>query len=98
MLDLVDKGLLTEQIVLTVGYDIENLTDPERSKMYTGNVAIDHYGRRIPKHTHGTANIGRKTSSTMLITKAVMELFDRIVAPALLVLRVNIMAANHVVM
>lgn len=96
VLDLVDKGLVTDQIVLTVGYDIENLTDPERSKMYTGEVTIDHYGRRIPKHAHGTANIGRQTSSTMLITKAVMELFDRIVDPALLVRRVN-MAANHVV-
>lgn len=96
VLDLVDKGLVTDQIVLTVGYDIENLTDPERSKMYTGEVTIDHYGRRIPKHAHGTANIVRQTSSTMLITKAVMELFDRIVDPALLVRRVN-MAANHVV-
>lgn len=96
VLDLVDKGLVTDQIVLTIGYDIENLTDPERSKMYTGDVTIDHYGRKMPKHAHGTANIGKKTSSTMLITKAVMELFDRIVDPALLVRRVN-MAANHVV-
>lgn len=96
VLDLVDKGLVTDQIVLTIGYDIENLTDPERSKMYTGEVTTDHYGRRIPKHAHGTANIGRQTSSTMLITKAVMELFDRIVDPALLVRRIN-MAANHVV-
>lgn len=96
MLDLVDKGLVTDQIVLTVGYDIENLTDPERRKAYTGPVTTDHYGRKIPKHAHGTINIGRKTSSTMLITKAVMELFDRIVDPALLVRRVN-MAVNHVV-
>lgn len=96
VLDLVDKGLVTDQIVLTIGYDIENLTDPERSKMYTGDVTIDHYGRKMPKHAHGTANIAKKTSSTMLITKAVMELFDRIVDPALLVRRVN-MAANHVV-
>ena len=96
VLDLVDKGLVTDQIVLTVGYDIENLTDPERRKAYTGLVTTDHYGRKIPKHAHGTINIGRKTSSTMLITKAVMELFDRIVDPALLVRRVN-MAANHVV-
>lgn len=96
VLDLVDKGLVTDQIVLTVGYDIENLTDPERRKAYTGPVTTDHYGRKIPKHAHGTINIGRKTSSTMLITKAVMELFDRIVDPALLVRRVN-MAASHVV-
>ncbi len=96
VLDLVDKGLVTDQIVLTVGYDIENLTDPKRSKLYTGPVTTDHYGRKIPKHAHGTANLGRQTSSTMLVTNAVMELFDRIVDPALLIRRLNI-AANHVV-
>ena len=96
VLDLVDKGLVTDQIVLTVGYDIENLTDQERRKAYMGPVTTDHYGRKIPKHAHGTVNIGRKTSSTMLIIKAVMELFDRIVDPAPLVRRVN-MATNHVV-
>ena len=62
-LDLVDKGLLTDQLVLTVGYDIENLTDPERRKHYTGPVTTDHYGRRIPKHAHGTANLGQYSSS-----------------------------------
>lgn len=96
VLDLVDKGLVTDQIVLTVGYDIENLTDPNRSRAYRGPVTTDHYGRKIPKHAHGTANLGKHTSSTMLITKAVMELFDRIVAPSLLVRRLN-MAANHVI-
>ncbi len=96
VLDLVDKGLVTDQIVLTVGYDIENLTDPKRSKLYTGPVTTDQYGRKIPKHAHGTANLGRQTSSTMLVTNAVMELFDRIVDPALLIRRLNI-AANHVV-
>ena len=96
VLDLVDKGLVTDQIVLTVGYDIENLTDPNRSRAYRGPVTIDHYGRKIPKHAHGTANLGKHTSSTMLITAAVMELFDRIVDPSLLVRRLNI-AANHVI-
>lgn len=96
VLDLVDKGLVTDQIVLTIGYDIENLADSEMRKAYTGPVTIDHYGRKIPKHAHGTANIGRQTSSTMLITKAVMELFYRIVNPDLLVRRLNI-TANHVV-
>ena len=95
-LDLVEKGLVTDQIVLTVGYDIENLTDPKRSAKYTGSVTTDHYGRKIPKHAHGTANLKRPTSSTMLIMDAVTELFDRIVDPTLLVRRVNI-AANHVV-
>ena len=96
VLDLVDKGLVTNQIVLTIGYDIENLTDPERHKTYTGPVTTDRYGRKIPKHAHGTANIGRWTSSTMLITKATMELFDQIVDTSLLIRRVNI-AANHVI-
>ena len=95
-LDLVEKGLVTNQIVLTIGYDIENLTDPERHKTYTGPVTTDRYGRKIPKHAHGTANIGRWTSSTMLITKATMELFDQIVDTSLLIRRVNI-AANHVI-
>ena len=95
-LDLVDKGLVTDQIVLTVGYDIENLTDLKRSKAYRGPITVDSYGRKIPKHSHGTANIGRQTSSAKLITEAVMELYDRIVNPSLLVRRLN-MAANHVV-
>lgn len=96
VLDLVDKGLVTDQMVLTIGYDIENLTNPEISKSYHGEVTTDHYGRKIPKHAHGTANLRRQTSSTMLILDAVMELFDRIADKKLLVRRVNI-TANHVV-
>lgn len=96
VLDLVDKGLVTDQIVLTIGYDIENLTDPEIRKSYKGEIVTDHYGRKIPKHAHGTANIGKMTSSTMLIMNAVLELYARIVDPGLLVRRVTI-AANHVV-
>lgn len=96
VLDLVEKRLVTNQIVLTVGYDIENLINPEIKKLYKGEITTDNYGRKIPKHAHGTANIGRMTSSTMLIMKAVMELFDKIVNPKLLVRRVNI-SANHVI-
>lgn len=96
VLDLVDKGLVTDQIVLTVGYDIENLSDPERRKNYHGPVTTDHYGRKIPKHAHGTANLESQTSSTRLILDATMELFDRIVDSSLLVRRVNIVA-NHVI-
>ena len=92
VLDLVDKGLVTDQIVLTVGYDIENLTDPNRSRNYKGAVTIDRYGRKVPKHAHGTANLKRQTSSTKLITEAVMELYDRIVDKNLLVRRINITA------
>lgn len=96
VLDLVDKGLVTDQIVLTVGYDIENLTDPERRKAYRGPVTTDHFGRQKPKHAHGSVNLDRHTSSTRKIMEAVLGLYDRIVDPALLVRRVNL-AANHVV-
>ncbi len=94
VLDLVEKGLVTNQLVLTVGYDIENLTDPRKCSAYKGEITTDHYGRKIPKHAHGTANLTRRTSSTRLITEAVMELFDRIVDPNLLVRRINIVACN----
>ena len=96
VLDLVDKGLVTDQIVLTIGYDIENLTDPNRSGKYNGDVMIDRYGRKVPKHAHGTTNLKRQTSSTMLITEAVIELYDRIVDKNLLIRRINI-TANRLV-
>ncbi len=92
VLDLVDKKLVTDQIVLTVGYDIENLTDPNKSKNYKGTVTTDRYGRKVPKHAHGTVNLKQKTSSTKLITNAVMELYDRIMDKNLLVRRINITA------
>ncbi|MBR4866691.1 MAG: DNA methylase [Clostridia bacterium] len=96
VLDLVDKGLVTDQMVVTVGYDIENLTDSSRRKNYHGEITVDHYGREIPKHAHGTANLGGYTSSTKKILDAVSELFDRIVDPDLLVRRLNVVA-NRVV-
>ena len=96
VLDLVDKRLVTDQMVLTVGYDIENLTDSEIRKNYKGEITVDRYGRKVPKHAHGTANLGRQTSSTRLIMDAVMELYDRIVDPRLLVRRITV-AANHLV-
>ena len=96
VLDLVEKHLVTDQLVLTVGYDIENLTDPKISKYYTGPVTTDHYGRQIPKHAHGTVNLDRQTSSTRIIVEAMLGLFDRIVDKKLLVRRVNI-SANRIV-
>ena len=96
VLDLVDKRLVTDQIVLTIGYDIENLTNPNISKQYKGTVTTDHYGRKIPKHAHGTGNIGKHTSSTKLITDTAMELFDRIIDKNLLIRRINV-TANHIV-
>ena len=95
-LDMVAKGLVTDQLVLTVGYDIENLTDPQRRKNYKGPVKTDHYGRQVPKHAHGTVNLERQTSSTKLIVGAMMDLYEQIVDPQLLVRRVTVVAA-HVV-
>ncbi len=94
VLELVDKGLVTDQIVLTVGYDRENLSDPQRKMQYTGEVTADLYGRRIPKHAHGTAKLGKKTASTKLITNAMVQLYDRIVDPNLLIRRLNVTAVH----
>ena len=88
-LDLVEKGLVTNQVVIAVGYDIENLTDPKRSKLYKGEITTDHYGRKTPKHSLGTANFAY-TSSTKRIVQEVSDLFDRIVNPDLLIRRMNI--------
>ncbi len=93
-LDLVDKHLMTNQLVLTVGYDRENLTDPTHNAAYHGPVATDRYGRQIPKHAHGTTNLRQYTSSTRSILDAVTELFDRIVDKRLLVRRVNLVACR----
>ncbi len=95
-LDLVDKGLVTDQIVLTIGYDIENLQDARRAKTYKGEITSDHYGRKVPKHAHGTKNLTRMTSSSKLITGAAQELYDSIVNPNLLIRRIYI-TANHVI-
>ena len=95
VLDLVDKGLVTDQMVLTVGYDIENLTDPARRAKYHGAVGKDPYGREIPKQAHGSINLDGHTSSTRKIMCAVSELFDRIVDKNLLVRRMYVVA-NHV--
>ncbi|MBR5236242.1 MAG: DNA methylase [Clostridia bacterium] len=91
VLELVEKKLVSKQFVLTVGYDIDNLKD---GRSYKGEITVDAYGRKVPKHAHGTTNLDFETSSTKLITKAVMELYDRIVAPSLSIRRINITAGN----
>lgn len=88
-LDLVSKKLVTEQLVLTIGYDIENVTDN-----YNGEITIDHYGRAIPKHAHGTINLDYKTSSSKIITEAMIKLYDRIINPKLSVRRVTMAATK----
>ena len=93
VLDLVRKRLVTKQIVLDIGYDRESLTG-DRGKDYTGPVAMDHYGRRVPKHAHGTERLDYYTSSTHAIMAAVLKLYDRVVNKNLLIRRVNIAACN----
>ena len=94
VLDLVDRNLVTNQIVLTVGYDIDNLTS--KNIDYKGEVTIDRYGRSVPKHAHGTINLDHKTSSNKIIGEAVMELYDRIIDNRLLTRRINVTANNVV--
>ena len=94
VLDLVDKKLVTDQMVLTIGYDIDNLTNPNIRNNYHGEITTDRYGRRVPKHAHGTINLPCKTSSTKIIMNAVEELFDRIINWDLFVRRVNIVASR----
>lgn len=92
-LDLVDKGLVTDQLVLTVGYDRETITDV---KAFQGEVHLDYYGRSVPKHAHGTANLPHYSSSSQLILDAVLDLYDRIVERDFLIRRLNI-TTNHVI-
>ncbi len=94
-LELVDRNLATNQITLTIGYDKESLTGGEAKKKYKGPVTMDRYGRKIPRHAHGTANLGRFTSSSKLIAEAVMGLYEQIVDENLLIRRVYV-TAGHV--
>ena len=92
VLDLVEKGLVCDQVVLTVGYDIENTQNGN----YSGEVKPDRYGRIVPKQAHGSDNLGRYTSSTKLISEAMIRLFYRIVDKTLTVRRMYVVA-NHVI-
>ena len=89
-MDLVDKGMVTDQLTVTVGYDVENLQDAGRRQRYKGEVVRDRYGREIPKHGHGTVRLPRKTSSARIITQAVAELYERIADPNLLIRRLTV--------
>lgn len=93
-LELLDTGMLTDQLVLTVGYDVESLRNPEIRKIYSGKVVFDWYGRKVPVHAHGTINLTFPTSSSRMLMERIGELFDRIVNPALLVRRLTI-GVNH---
>ena len=92
VLQLVEKRLVTSQIVLTIGYDIDNLKSSSGRKKYQGEIKTDRYGRKIPKHGHGTVNLDNPTSSTSTIMKAVLDLYERITDKTLLIRRVYITA------
>ena len=93
-LDMVSKKYVTDQIVLTIGYDIENLKDDRIASMYNGEITTNHYGRNVPKSAHGTARLERKTSSNQIISDATMKLFERIINKNLLTRRINIAVCN----
>lgn len=95
-LELTDKHLVTDQIVLTIGYDVENLINTDIRKQYKGEVMTDRYGRQVPKHAHGTANLPCHTSSSRVITDAVMDICRRIANPLLLIRRITL-SINNVV-
>ena len=95
-LNLVSKRMVTDQIVLTVGYDAESLTRPEIRSKYHGEITTNYYGKAVPKHAHGTSNFDKPTSSSRLLMTAAAEIFDRQVNPDLLIRRLNI-SVNHVV-
>lgn len=95
-LDLLDKGLVTDQLVLTVGYDTESLNDPAIRAKYKGEIKTDYYGRQVPKHAHGISNLPRPTLSARQIVGATMELYDRIIDNDLLVRRLNL-TTNRVI-
>jgi DNA polymerase V len=93
-LDLTDKGYITNQIVISIGYDILNLTDPLRASKYDGEIVIDYLGRLIPKHAHGTCNLPKFSASSRMFITYLSKLFDRIVDKNLLIRRINIAATS----
>ena len=93
-MDLFAKKLVTDQLVVTIGYDIENIKDAKRRANYKGEIVRDGYGRQIPKHSHGTINLARHTSSTKRIMDAASELYDRVVNRKLLIRRLNVTACR----
>ncbi len=92
ILDLVEKKLVTDQITLTIGYDSENMANPEISRNYKGEVTVNHYGKKVPKHAHGTVSLEKRTSSARQIMEAVISLYERIIDDRLLIRRINITA------
>ena len=95
-LELIGKGMATDDIVLEIGYDVESLADPAIKSKYNGKITIDRYGRSVPFHAHGTMTVEHPTSSFRILSDKLMELYDRIVNPTLLVRRISL-SLNHLV-
>lgn len=95
-LDLIEQGVVTDQLVLTIGYDVESLTNKAISSKYSGQIKKDFYGREVPVHSHGTINIEKPTSSSRILVEKTAELFDRIVNPNLLIRRLTL-SINHLI-
>ncbi len=93
-LDLVRKGFFTDQVVLDIGYDVENLTDPKRAERYKGEIVTDWYGRKVPKSVHGSQNLGRHIASTERIVEAVRTIYDSIADEQLLMRRFTVAVCN----
>lgn len=93
-LNLVEKKMVTKQLVITVGYDAENLTNPDISMQYNGTVRKNYYGKEVPLHAHGTTNLEEYTSASSVITKGFLNLFDKYINPVLLIRRINLTVAN----
>ncbi len=93
-LELIEKKLATPQLTLHIGYDTTSLDNPDVMAKYTGRISVDHYGRKVPEHSHGTVNLDRHTNSVSKITDALASLFDRITNPLLLVRRINVTACR----
>lgn len=94
--DLIDKGVVTDQVTLQIGYDRESLINPKIRSGYQGRVVKDHYGRPVPEHAHGSCNAPYPTSSSMILSTMFEKLYDRIINPELLVRRVTLCANNLV--
>jgi DNA polymerase V len=90
--DLVERGVVTDQVTLTIGYDAENLSDPVRAAAFAGSTTKDHYGRNVPKHAHGTETLAQYTSSGKQIVAAMTKIFNRVTDPSLSVRRVTLCA------
>jgi len=94
VLNMVNKKYMTNLITLSIGYDISNLTNPNIKKYYHGQIVMDHYGRYIPKQSHGSIRLIKRTSSTKIIMENILKLYDEIINERLLVRRISISFSN----